>query len=124
MCGGSRALTGASCSSAGPPSVLTLSSTAARLVDEGRVTITNAAGGPAAFVAQRLLDGNLADPIGLRAATPSDITVVVPVRDRLEQLDRCLTALEGLAVVVVDDASHEPELSPRSLHGTGRSSSR
>ncbi|MBA4084561.1 MAG: mycofactocin system glycosyltransferase [Kytococcus sp.] len=91
-----------------PLRVLTLSSTAARLVDEGRVTITNAAGGPAAFVAQRLLDGNLADPIGLRAATPSDITVVVPVRDRLEQLDRCLTALEGLAVVVVDDASHEP----------------
>lgn len=91
-----------------PLRALTLSSTAARLLDGGRVTVPSGAGGSAALVAQRLLDGNLADPIGLRASAPADLTVVVPVRDRPEQLDRCLTALDGLAVVVVDDASHAP----------------
>ena len=37
--------------------------------------------------------------------TLTDVTVVVPVRDRPEQLDRCLAALAPLAVTVVDDAS-------------------
>jgi mycofactocin glycosyltransferase len=41
--------------------------------------------------------------------TPSlgidDVTVVVPVRDRPEQLDRLLGTLRGLACIVVDDAS-------------------
>ncbi len=36
---------------------------------------------------------------------PEDVTVVVPVRDRPAQLDRLLDALDGLACVVVDDAS-------------------
>ena len=31
--------------------------------------------------------------------------MVVPVRDRSEQLDGCLRALSGLSVIVVDDAS-------------------
>ena len=44
------------------------------------------------------------------ALPPGDVTVVVPVRDRAHDLDRCLGALRahngsGLAVVVVDDAS-------------------
>ena len=34
-----------------------------------------------------------------------DVTVVVPVRDRPEQLDRLLGTLRGLACIVVDDAS-------------------
>jgi mycofactocin system glycosyltransferase len=36
---------------------------------------------------------------------PGDVTVVVPVRDRPAPLDRLLGALDGLACVVVDDAS-------------------
>jgi mycofactocin glycosyltransferase len=36
-----------------------------------------------------------------------DVTAVVPVRDRPEQLDRLLGALGGLACVVVDDASSD-----------------
>jgi mycofactocin system glycosyltransferase len=36
---------------------------------------------------------------------PDDVTVVVPVRDRAEQLDRLLGSLRGLACIVVDDAS-------------------
>ena len=36
---------------------------------------------------------------------PGDVTVVVPVHDRPAQLDRLLRTLDGLACVVVDDAS-------------------
>ena len=59
-------------------------------------------------LAARLLDGNLADPEphGLEVEA-ADLTVVVPVRDRPEQLDRCLAALAPLSCVVVDDASRD-----------------
>ncbi len=45
------------------------------------------------------------------ASSPSvgDVTVVVPVRDRSDQLDRLLGSMAGVgAVVVVDDASADP----------------
>jgi mycofactocin system glycosyltransferase len=35
------------------------------------------------------------------------VTVVIPVRDRPDQLDRLLDALKGFAVIVVDDASSD-----------------
>jgi mycofactocin glycosyltransferase len=40
--------------------------------------------------------------------TPADVTVVVPVRDRPAQLARCLAALDGCRVLVVDDGSRDP----------------
>jgi mycofactocin system glycosyltransferase len=43
-------------------------------------------------------------PVGATLGT-GDVTVVVPVRDRPAQLDRLLGALQGLACIVVDDAS-------------------
>ncbi|NYI75575.1 mycofactocin biosynthesis glycosyltransferase MftF [Nocardioides panzhihuensis] len=61
------------------------------------------------LVVRRLLDGNLADPGGLEPVDPADLTVVVPARDRPDHLDRCLTALRGSHVIVVDDASRDPE---------------
>jgi mycofactocin glycosyltransferase len=40
---------------------------------------------------------------------PADVTVVIPVRDRHAELDRCLAGLRGLPhVIVVDDASADP----------------
>ncbi|MEP9382634.1 mycofactocin biosynthesis glycosyltransferase MftF [Nocardioides sp. KR10-350] len=61
-------------------------------------------------LAARLLDANLADPVIDGAPVdPARLTVVVPVRDRPAQLDRCLAALDGLQVIVVDDASEDPE---------------
>lgn len=61
------------------------------LVVEGRAT---------ARLARRLLDGNLANPLLGDVAVPlTDLTVVVPVRDRTEQLARCLAALVPLRVV-------------------------
>lgn len=79
---------------------------AAHLVADG-VTVTEAV---SARVAGRLLDTNLAHPVvtSMDAASPDELSVVIPVRDRPEQLDRCLAALAPLTVVVVDDASEDP----------------
>ncbi|WP_017936755.1 mycofactocin biosynthesis glycosyltransferase MftF [Nocardioides sp. Iso805N] len=60
-----------------------------------------------ARLARQLLDGNLGDPELDGTIDAADLTVVVPVRDRPEQLDRCLAALSGLHVVVVDDESRD-----------------
>lgn len=87
---------------------------AVRLSTRGRELLAGGSlevDGPAtARLARQLLDGNLAAPVldGVDVAM-ADLTVVVPVRDRAEQLDRCLTALVPLRVVVVDDASESPE---------------
>jgi len=58
-------------------------------------------------VAERLLAANLAAPV-LGVAPVAELTVVVPIRDRAERLDRLLHCLAGLPVVVVDDASRDP----------------
>jgi mycofactocin system glycosyltransferase len=42
--------------------------------------------------------------------TGDDVTVVVPVRDRPEQLRRLLTSLDGLSCIVADDASADASL--------------
>lgn len=61
-------------------------------------------------VAERLLAANLAAPV-LPEGTTADLTVVVPIRDRADRLDRLLAGLRqqgaGLPVVVVDDASRD-----------------
>ena len=60
-------------------------------------------------LARRLTDAGQAHPRPPRRFRPSDVTVVVPVRDRAEQLDECLHALGGTyAVIVVDDGSADP----------------
>jgi mycofactocin system glycosyltransferase len=59
---------------------------------------------------RRLLDAGIAHPRLQRRERVTDVTVVVPVRDRLRELERCLAALEpGIDVVVVDDGSRERE---------------
>ncbi|MFJ9388963.1 mycofactocin biosynthesis glycosyltransferase MftF [Nocardioides sp. NPDC101246] len=77
---------------------------AGRVVDR-RVQVRDAA---TDLVARRLLDGNLADPTDLTPIAPAELTVVVPAHDRPEHLERCLAALSGLGVIVVDDASRDP----------------
>jgi mycofactocin system glycosyltransferase len=86
-----------------PLRALRLSQRARSYVTGDRVVVEDR---DSAEIAARLLDGNLADPepSGLRV-DPADLTVVVPVRDRPEQLQRCLAALAPLACIVVDDAS-------------------
>ena len=61
-------------------------------------------------LAAQLVDANVADPVlDPVPADPSDLTVVVPARDRPDQLDRCLGALHALRVLVVDDASRDAD---------------
>jgi mycofactocin system glycosyltransferase len=71
---------------------------------------TGADGRPAQALAQRLIDSGLAHP----RVTPvpcGEVTVVIPVRDRAAQLDRCLGALLAAdapgRVIVVDDGSRD-----------------
>jgi mycofactocin glycosyltransferase len=59
-------------------------------------------------LARTLLDGGLAHPV-VDPRPVDDVTVVVPVQDRAQELDGCLAALGSTApVVVVDDASTDP----------------
>src|SRR5687768_6115121 len=48
-------------------------------------------------LAAKLVDGNVADPVlDGPGVAPAALTVVIPVRDRPEQLDRALDPLRGL----------------------------
>jgi mycofactocin system glycosyltransferase len=57
-------------------------------------------------LARRLVDGGLAHPLP-PATSGASMTVVVPVRDRADELAACLAALATLPVVVVDDGSRD-----------------
>ena len=69
-----------------------------------------------ARLARRLLDAGVAQPVsagGLSGPSESEVTVVVPVRDRPDGLARLLAALAETApelaeVIVVDDGSADP----------------
>ncbi|MEN8675187.1 mycofactocin biosynthesis glycosyltransferase MftF [Nocardioides sp.] len=101
--GSGRVLVGGS-----PMTVLRLSPRATSSLAEARVVVTDRA---SAMLADRLVATNLAHPdiTRLAPAEADDLVVVVPVRDRPDQLDRCLRALHPLSVIVVDDASHDPQ---------------
>lgn len=99
--GGGRVLLGGS-----PLRALRLTHSAMALIDRDRVRVADPR---SSTLAQRLLAANVADPV-LSAVVPDDsMTVVIPVRDRPEQLDRALNALRPLSTVVVDDGSTVPE---------------
>ncbi|HVV75810.1 MAG TPA: mycofactocin biosynthesis glycosyltransferase MftF [Mycobacteriales bacterium] len=84
-----------------------------RLSDGGRAAWADLRAGrvgstAAGVLARRLTDGGFAHP---RPGEPValDVTVVVPVRDRAGQLERCLESLgTGTRAVVVDDGSADP----------------
>jgi len=86
---------------------------AAEVISGGRVRVVDRR---SRLVARRLLDANMADPVLVGRPIPGaeTLTVVIPVRDRPRQLGRALRALRdgssaSAAVVVVDDASLQPE---------------
>lgn len=89
-----------------PARVLTLSAAGAAGLDElraGPVGTTTAG-----LVARRFTEAGLAHPVPPPLAEPPDVTVVVPVHDRPDELDRCLAALgRAYPVIVVDDASRD-----------------
>jgi mycofactocin system glycosyltransferase len=87
-----------------PLRVARLTRHGATLVKGGRVRVVDDA---SRRLADRLLGGNLASP-SLRgsAVAACDVTVVIPIRDRVEQLERLLARLRPMIdCLVVDDAS-------------------
>lgn len=52
---------------------------------------------------------NASWPIGTGPST-SDVTIVIPVKDRPRELEALLTSLAGMATIVVDDGSAEPNV--------------
>lgn len=59
-------------------------------------------------LARRLLDLGMAHPVPAGGPSAADATVVIPVKDRVAELGRCLAGLAGLRVIVVDDGSARP----------------
>lgn len=98
-----------------PLRAVRLSPRAEAMVGNREVRVTDAA---SATLADRLIDANIAVPVlmpGDRAEV-TDMTVIVPVRDRIEQLNRTLAGLSNLKVIVVDDASRDA----RAIAGVAR----
>jgi mycofactocin system glycosyltransferase len=91
-----------------PGRILRVNEPGARAIDElRRGAVATAA---AATLGRRLTDANLAYPVPPRPrAAMGEVTVVIPVRDRARQLERCLAGLgPSHPVVVVDDGSRWP----------------
>lgn len=105
-----RGPTGALLVGGQPPRVLRLRPAAGDIVQRWRSGAPAAVGPGELALAARLHALGVAVVRPQRSRwTPADVTVVVPVRDRAEQLDRCLAALGPCArVLVVDDASSQP----------------
>lgn len=99
--GDGRVLVGGS-----PLRAIRLTEGAVGLLDRSRLRVVDRR---SRVLAQRLLDANVADPVLTTMPSTDSITVVVPVRDRPEQLDRALAALHPLPILVVDDGSTDPE---------------
>jgi mycofactocin system glycosyltransferase len=104
-----RLMTGGS-----PLRLIRLTDAAVRRLGDGRFSVTDA---PSAALARRLLDAGVVHPrpAPSPAGVPADdTTVVIPVRDRADQLDRLLGALRAdpstanLPLLVVDDGSRAP----------------
>ena len=89
--------------------LLRLTPRAQTLLSGRTLQVRDAAG---AVLADRLLELGLAHPVarGLPLPSDHDVTYVIPVRDRPRQLDRLLSSIAPDSdVIVVDDASLEPE---------------
>jgi mycofactocin glycosyltransferase len=96
-----------------PGRVFTLSAAGADVVAD--LIAGKAASTPARRLGGRLVDAGLAHPRWDadpgRPELDRPVTIVVPARDRSEDLDRCLTSLDGSGLVlVVDDGSTRPDL--------------
>ncbi len=103
-----KELDAATLSGGSPTHVLRLTPAGARAWKELRHDCAVSSRGEG-VLARRLTDAGLAHPRP-GASARSEVTVVIPVRDRTALLERCLSALGAeRPVVVVDDGSVDPE---------------
>jgi mycofactocin system glycosyltransferase len=77
------------------------------------------AGRAAQSLARKLLDAGMAHPIPGDAPAVGDATVVIPVRDRVAELTRCLAGLGDLRAIVVDDGSADGDAVAASAAAAG-----
>jgi mycofactocin system glycosyltransferase len=133
---GTRLVAGGTVLAGGSPvRVLRLTSAGSRQVEAWFAGAPVPDAAAARSLARRLLDAGIAHPDvaatpGAAAAgsgtpgsaTTADVTVVIPVRDRHAELDRCLAGLRDLPrVIVVDDASADPAAIERIAASRGAS---
>ena len=89
-----------------PFRVIRMSDAALAMTSEcGRIEVCDA---PTRALARKLLDSGIAHPRPMFGPSADDVTVVIPVYDDQDGIDRLLPALAGLTVIVVDDASPHP----------------
>ncbi|MEO3787405.1 mycofactocin biosynthesis glycosyltransferase MftF [Actinocorallia sp. B10E7] len=70
-------------------------------------------------LARQLLDQGFAHPVPPARPGPHEVTVVVPAFGRADELERCLSAVKGVPVIVVDDGSPDPEALRRAADAHG-----
>ncbi len=105
-----------------PPRLMRLNAAGVRALEELRGPAVGPAVGPAACgrLARRLTDAGLAHPQPPALRQAVEATVVIPVRDRADGLDRCLSALgTSYPVIVVDDGSLDPAVVARVCESHG-----
>ncbi|MGB0970512.1 MAG: mycofactocin biosynthesis glycosyltransferase MftF [Mycobacterium sp.] len=90
-----------------PTRLLRLAPAAQTMLNGGRLEVRDAV---SAQLARTLLDATVAHPRPLSGPSHRDVTVVIPVRDNPSGLQRLVSSLRGLRVVVVDDGSVTPVL--------------
>ncbi|MBW4040712.1 MAG: mycofactocin system glycosyltransferase [Acidobacteria bacterium] len=91
-----------------PTRLVRLTPLARPMLEGRRIRVQSPA---SAVLADRLLELGLAEPdvTTLESPVGADVTYVVPIRDRPQQLERLLTSIgPGAEVLVVDDASRKP----------------
>jgi mycofactocin system glycosyltransferase len=95
-----------------PLRLLSLTDAGARTLAGWRTPSPVGSGSGRRRLARRMLDAGLLAPHPAPGASTSELTVVVPARDRPAAVERCLDAIlaacPGSAVVLVDDGSAAP----------------
>jgi mycofactocin system glycosyltransferase len=88
-----------------PTRILRLAPAAQDMLADGRLKVRDAV---SAELARTLLDATVAHPRPAGGPSHRDVTVVIPVRDNVRGLQRLVTSLRGLHIVIVDDGSSTP----------------
>jgi mycofactocin system glycosyltransferase len=85
-----------------PTRILRLAPAAQDMLADGRLKVRDAV---SAELARTLLDATVAHPRPAGGPSHLDVTIVIPVRDNIFGLQRLVTTLRGLHIVIVDDGS-------------------
>lgn len=97
-----------------PTRLLRLAPAAQTMLDDGRLEVHDA---NSAALARTLLDATVAHPRPAGGPSHRDVTVVIPVRDNAIGLQRLVSSLRGMHIIIVDDGSATP-VAPTDFTGT------